>query len=146
MSIKIINNIKYIKTLDDNNFKKISLEDNIYFTLRDIFANISTIDYFLHTNKLNNILTNNICYEDRTCDFKYANMLNNKSFIIELRKLLKRIMIPYDFDIIKLCDDFTDDEKNEYNNITNWIIFDEWITQFNELKNIIDNKYNELCF
>ena len=44
---RIINGIKYIYLINDNEFKKKSLYDNIYFTLRDIFANADLADTFM---------------------------------------------------------------------------------------------------
>ena len=36
---RIINGNKYICLHNNNEFKNISLEDNVYFTMRDIFLN-----------------------------------------------------------------------------------------------------------
>ena len=47
---RIINNIKYIHLSNENHLKNKSLEDNVYFTLRDIFYNISGFDYCMEAN------------------------------------------------------------------------------------------------
>jgi len=66
MSGRLINGIKYMYINDDNDFKKKSLEDNIYFTLRDIFWNCDSPDTCFEANYFNGRLTNNICFEERT--------------------------------------------------------------------------------
>jgi hypothetical protein len=37
MAGRLIEGIRYIGLMNDNSFKSKSLEDNVYFTLRDIF-------------------------------------------------------------------------------------------------------------
>ena len=37
------NGIKYVELMNDNELKNKSLEDNVYHTLRDIFANADEI-------------------------------------------------------------------------------------------------------
>jgi hypothetical protein len=55
---------KYIELVNNNEFKNKSLEDNVYFTLRDIFWNISVNEFELmcSANELAGELTNNIPY------------------------------------------------------------------------------------
>lgn len=86
MAARLINGIQYVKLANDNSLKNNSLEDNIYFTLRDIWLNAECIDYCYETNHFNSILTDNICYEDRKEDFKYSNILydHNSNYLTEL--------------------------------------------------------------
>jgi hypothetical protein len=74
MAGRLIDGIRYIGLMNDNSFKRKSLEDNVYFTLRDIFWN-GEVDDLMTANHFNGILTNNICYEDRSKNFNYANIL-----------------------------------------------------------------------
>ena len=46
---------KFICVNDNNDFKKLSLEDNVYFTLRDIFFNTDIIEYSIKANEFNSI-------------------------------------------------------------------------------------------
>jgi hypothetical protein len=68
---RLIKGVKYLQLHNDNEFKKKSLEDNVYFTNRDIFLNIGPIDYVLEANRLNGLLSGDIRFEDRTENFKY---------------------------------------------------------------------------
>jgi hypothetical protein len=62
--------------MNDNQFKKKSLYDNVYFTLRDIFANADSADIIMEANGFNRRLTDGICFEVRTERFKYSNELH----------------------------------------------------------------------
>ena len=136
---KIINNIKYSQLCNENNLKNISLEDNIYFTLRYIFVNISEVDYCMESNNFNNQLTNGIYYEERTLNFTYTNILNDKIYISKLNKWLMSIH-PSDFNFEPILNDADKEEKEWYININKLIKFDIWWLQFEELKKIIKNK------
>jgi len=50
MAGRIINGIKYIELLNDNNLKNKSFEDCVYFTLRDIFWNVDARDCMMANN------------------------------------------------------------------------------------------------
>lgn len=47
---RIFNNIKYLQLANENYLKSKSLEDNVYFTLRDIFNNVYGMDYCIEVN------------------------------------------------------------------------------------------------
>jgi len=139
MATRIINEIKYLKLCNDNNFKLLSLEDNVYFTLRDIFVNISGCDYFMEANSFNSILTNNISYEERNIDFKYSDNLKNKLYIQQLYYWLNGITT-YDF----VFEENEDKDEYEENYMTKLITFDDWWDQFTDLKHLIKNRFDEL--
>lgn len=90
---RLIDGIKYIKLSNSREFKKISLEDNVYFTLRDIFLNYGYIDDVLRANDFNSKLTNNISYEHRTENFRHTNSLLDDNFLSSLIVWIKRIHI-----------------------------------------------------
>ena len=89
MSGRLINGIKHMYINDDNDFKKKSLEDNIYFTLRDIFWNCNSADTCFEANSFNNRLTGGIYFEERTDKFKYTNVLYEKDYVERLQRWLK---------------------------------------------------------
>ena len=62
---RLIGGVKYLQLCNLNELKKLSLEDNVYFTLRDIFLNYGYSYDMLRANDFNDKLTNNICYENR---------------------------------------------------------------------------------
>ncbi len=74
MAGRLIDGVRYVGLMHDNSFKSNSLEDNVYFTLRDIFWNGEIDDIFL-ANNYNNLLTNGISFEERDKHFEYANIL-----------------------------------------------------------------------
>ena len=140
---RIINGIKYLQLHNDNNFKSLSLEDNVYFTLRDIFLNISSIDYVMEANQLNSHLTGSISYEERESVFQYRDSLINIIFVRRLNQWLNFIT-PFDFDFEELDDKADDEEKEWYYDMKRLIKFDDWWNQFEELKKLIKNRLKEL--
>ncbi len=127
---KIINGTKYIYLCDDNEFKKKSLEDNIYFTLRDIFMNAEDAHETIEANEFNYILSNGIKLEERTDAFQYVNVLQNKEYISNLINFMKR-MGEHSFEFTELQED--DDEP-----MSEYIRYDDWWVQFDELKNLLN--------
>jgi hypothetical protein len=78
--------------MNDNSFKTKSLEDNVYFTLRDIFWN-GEIDAVMTANRFNGLLTNNISFKERDNSFQYANILYdyNSDYTKKLYDWLSRL-------------------------------------------------------
>lgn len=128
---RIIDGIKYMYVMNDNEFKKKSLYDNIYFTLRDIFANADSVDTISTANRFNGCLTNNIFFEDRTNTFEYSNELKDKKFLKSIQTWLKYLNIHY-FEFFEP----NDDEEIDMKKYMKW---DDWWEQFVELRNVIDN-------
>jgi hypothetical protein len=92
MSAISMNGIKYIGLMNDNSFKSKSLEDNVYFTLRDIFWNCC-FDDVISANHYNGLLTNNVSFEERDNNFRYSNLLYdyNSDFTKKLYNWLLRL-------------------------------------------------------
>ena len=133
---RIFNNIKYLQLDNENHLKNKSLEDNVYFTLRDIYANVAGLDYCMEANLYNSKLTNGICYEERTIDFTYTNVLNDKTFIHELSIWLSYID-KSDFEFEAINDDANTEENEWYFDTRNLFKFDDWWLQFEELRILI---------
>lgn len=135
----------YIKLDYPLELKNISLVNNVYFVLRDIFLNSNNCDLSLEANNFNIKLTNGIYYEDRDNNFKYSDCFYNIIFIKRLYKWFNKISIhnlnfeqPYEYE----DDDFV---SNDY------ITFSNWIKNFNNLifklkihlENLIKNEENQ---
>jgi hypothetical protein len=134
---KLINGVKYMYIMNENDFKKQSLEDNVYFTLRDIFMNAKWCDICFEANGFNNSLNDGICFEDRTNKFRYTNVLYEKSYVQKLLKWLNHIDVQYfDFDKLEETDGVFDMKTH--------IKFDDWWVQFEELRNLIKQQYEKL--
>jgi hypothetical protein len=137
-----INNKKYICLHNDNNLKHLSLEDNVYFTLRDIFSNGDTYDTIIHANNFNEKLTNDIRYEDRTPDFKYTNKLNEYGYVKLLKNWLNYIK-KYHFDFYS----FDNKERKCKREIIfgtlkyNYMDFEVWWNQFNDLRRQVNERF-----
>ena len=142
-STRIINGIKYLQHFNDNNLKSLSLEDNVYFTLRDIFINMAELQYIMEANVFNNQISGSICYEDRKSNFKYRDVLNDKLFVDRLNKWFKYIK-KSDFEFEEPDDKADDEEKYWYYDMKLLIKFDDWWSQFEELKVLIKNRLDEL--
>ena len=141
---RIINGIKYLQNSNDNNLKSLSLEDNVYFTLRDIFTNISEFQYIIEANEFNNEISGSVYYKDRKSDFQYTDVLNDKLFVGRLTKWLNYIK-KSDFVFDYEPDDKADDEeKCWYYDMRRLIKFDDWWSQFEESKVLIINRLEEL--
>lgn len=134
---RIINGVKYMYLTNDNVLKKKSLYDNVYFTLRDIFANAESCDTFMEANNFNICLTNNICFEDRTERFEYSNALHEKYFVTRLKSWLQHFDIHY-FEFEEL-------EEDDEIDMNKYMKFDDWWGQFLELRNLIDIQYEKCC-
>ena len=104
--------------------------------MRDIFVNVSGIDYCMEANSFNNILTNGISYEERTIDFTYTNVLNDKIYVDQLSVWLSYIQ-KCDFEFEAINDDADTEEKEWYFDTRNLFKFDDWWSQFEELRILI---------
>jgi hypothetical protein len=133
MSGLLIQGIKYIHLCNDNNFKKKSLYDNVYFTLRDIFVNADSHDTCMEANLYNIQLTGGITFEDRTEGFQYQNMLHQKDYVQRLQSWLEYFNIYYF--------EFVEPEEDEQIDMKEYIKFDDWWVQFEELRKLIDEQY-----
>jgi hypothetical protein len=142
---RLIDGVKYLKIHDDNSLKFGSLEDNIYFTLRDIFLNTNNCDLCMDANTFNEKLTNNIFYEDRNKDYHYADVVNDKVFLSQLMSFLNKIQLK-EFEFETPPDYIDDESKSFYYDIdfTQYIKLDEWMIQLNDLKSDIYSRINSL--
>ena len=140
-------NLEFIELYNDKYLKTLSLEDETYFTMRDLFYN-ADLDYSYAVNIFSSLLTGSIYYDDRTINFTYTNVLNNLSYIKDLHNFIQKIT-PADIrfncrylkDIIKegkTMDDCFD--KDEY------MLFDEWWKDFKKFREKIAARYEELLF
>ena len=135
MAGRIINNVKYLRLCNDNILKSKSFEDNVYFTLRDIFIN-GDIEDALRANDFNALLTNHIYFEDRTDNFKYTNHLHNSKYTNALFSWLNKGIF-FEFD------ELTFDEEEDLDTAT-FIKLEDWANQFKELLLMLEKRKNEL--
>ena len=137
---RIFNNIKYLQLANENHLKSKSLEDNVYFTLRDIFNNVSGFDNCMEANVFNDALTNGISYQERANDFTYTNVLNNKKYMYRLSEWLSRIHKgEFEFEALE-----EEKEKVWYYDTIHLFPFDDWWLQLEELKILIKERYKIL--
>jgi hypothetical protein len=150
----IYNKTKYIQITYQNWKKSLSLEDNVCFTLRDIFRNTFIRSYknIIDIDEgvaLSNQLTNDICYEDRTEEFKYTNVLQEKTFVSSLLTWLDTIEPDRDFDfsdeveeenevIVKEDHCITIDETKYEGYVFNYIALDAWWENLHDLKETLN--------
>ena len=90
MAGRIINGIKYIESIDYDKhitYPYPSLEDEVYFVLRNIFWN-ADIKPAEMANDFNYRLTNGVSFYERTDRFKYSNVLYDDEFAKELYEWL----------------------------------------------------------
>ena len=126
---RIINEIKYMYLMNNNEFKQKSLEDNLYFTLRDIFSNAEDIHSVFEANSFNDRLSGGISFEERTDNFQYVNVLQNKEYVSDLIVWLHYFTEDW-FEFIEF-------EFEKEPNI-NYIKYDDWWVQFEKLKKLLD--------
>lgn len=140
---RLIDWIKYIKLFNSREFKKKSLEDNVYFTLRDIFLNHGYLEDVFRANNFNTKITNNVCYEERKPNFEYTNLLMDKTFLISLIEWMKTIhILDFEFetpeqymkDYEPNSKDYLDELDPYYNvDMSEYIALDDWMNEFNGL-------------
>lgn len=131
---RVRNGVKYLTLFHCNDLKKQSLQDNVYFTLRDIFFNNTGMEICFAANFFNNILTNGISYEERNpaVPFQYSNALDQKEYLTKLLKWLSKFTV-YWFDF----EDVEDDDEEV-------IAWEDWWQQFCELKEALETRRQSL--
>jgi hypothetical protein len=131
------NGLRYVRIHDEQIFKTKSLEDSVYFTLRDMFLNMSSsCNYIMDTTYFCAQLTNYISFQKRIEPFTYTNVLNDKKFLKSFLQWLSFIK-PSDFQ-----EDHT--EEFEGYDIDEFMLFDLWWEQVNILKSILTEKLKTL--
>jgi len=133
---RIIDNKKYMYVRDEHQYKSKSLNDNVYFTLRDIFFNGDEFNNIIKANDFNGKLTNNIRFEERDENFSYTNCLQDKNYVNKLCNWLEPFTLN-NFDFVKV-------EESEQINLNKYLLFSEWVGQFENLKRLLREHYNQL--
>ena len=128
----LYNGIEYIGLSEEHALKFRSLEDDVYFTLRDLFLNVLDIDDVIATVTFSNELTNNISYEDRDETFQYTNVLNNKDFTRRLYTGLSTLD--------KKCFEFTPPQADDVIDLKEFIPFTKWFQHIEYLMRLINYK------
>ena len=129
MAGRLIDGVKYVGLCNDNSFKSKSLEDNVYFTLRDIFWN-GDMNNVLKANYFNDLLTNGISFEERDKNFKYTNLLYdyNSDYTSSLYIWIG-MMTEYKDCIFE----FPSLQEDEEINMNEYMKYDDWWVQFEDL-------------
>lgn len=130
----IYKDVQFIKTMDNNDLKKKSLEDAVYFTLRDILFNVEDPALLLDATIFMDNLTKGICLEDRKENFRYSKILENKTFVFELHIWL--------FSLLK--SNFIFETIYYAQTLDGYMLFDKWVEQLNELTEELDELYYDL--
>lgn len=128
--IKIINGIKYIELFDSNELKNKSLEDNVYYTLKDIIYNGEEDDI-----AASNYLIKNLKKTDTNVNYQeYSNILYdyNSDFTQKLYNYMCK------FSITKI--NLIEENVQKLNSDKKYIKLDEWIIQFNNLTQKINEQ------
>ena len=136
---KLINGIKYMCIHDVDEYKKKSLNDQFYFTLRDIFWNTDSFDVMMIINNFNHMLTDGISFDSRTNTFQYTNILYQKTELKKILRFLNRIKQTGWFEFIELKDKDEEESIDE-----EYILFDDWWKQFEELRNLLKEQYEKI--
>jgi hypothetical protein len=140
---KLINGIKYMCIHDVDEYKKKSLNDQFYFTLRDIFWNTDSFDVMMIINNFNSMLTDGTSFDSRTNTFQYTNILYQKTELKKILRFINRIEQTGWFQFIELKDkDEYEDEEESINE--EYILFDDWWKQFEELRNLLKEQYEKI--
>ena len=147
------NAVKYVFLCNPHGFKSLSLEDNVYFTLRDIFMNAGSADDAIDCNQFNIQLTNDIGFEDRTDTFTYTNVLQDKAFVERRVKWFNYTRPERDVFFCDTIDEYEDFNINCYTLTAKWYSgnkceyfeLDAWMEDFNDLKNnLLPKRLSEL--
>ena len=115
--------MEYISIGSDNNLKTLSLEDNLYYTLEDIFINADTSDLCTYAAYYMDELKEGCYYKSKMMNKKYTDCLNNKEFVSSLLNRVIKYLMPNHLQYDKENDEIY--EKMDKN---------EWWKQFEELR------------
>ena len=140
---KLINGIKYMCIHDVDEYKKKSLNDQFYFTLRDIFWNTDSFDVMMIINNFNRMLTDGTSFDSRTNTFQYTNILYQKTELKKILRFLNRIKQTGWFEFIESKDKDEYEDKEESID-EEYILFDDWWKQFEELRNLLKEQYEKI--
>lgn len=116
---------KYMYINDGNNLKELSLEDRVYFTLRDMFFNTNNLELRKNINKINLKLTNDTYLEERDENFKYSNALDIKEYVSSIIYMLERYSLEYAFNPEHFF--FENNDKFEF------MLYEDWHEQMKVL-------------
>jgi hypothetical protein len=143
---KIINGMKYMALQYSHDFKKISLNDHIYFTLRDIFINSESYDIILQAKSYIDIIIDSIRFYERTPQFEYTNALCKNQYVKSLLSWLNQIT-ENSFEFIDETRDNNnhDSDSDSNSNSIEYIPFHEWWEQFENLKQMLNTRLSELA-
>lgn len=135
MSGIIYNGIKYMCLLNNNNLKQNSLQDNVYFTLKDIFLNVDNYDMCNEVDNYMFEMKNDSNHSLKIGDFGYSDCLYDLNFVKKFFNWLN-IITPdwFSFEEIKLQPDIP----------SNYMEFDKWWEQFEETKGLVREKLEKL--
>ena len=130
---KIINHTNYMYLFEQNEYKKNSLENNVYFTLRDIFANTEDVNLCIQSNQFNTTLTNDIYFQDRELNFTYSKVLYDRVFLQKLCLWLNGIeQCKFEFNHL---------EEGEDIEVGKYMKFEDWWNHFEDLR----SRLNQQC-
>lgn len=143
MAGRLIDGIRYVGLMNDNSLKSKSLEDNVYFTLRDIFRNGEINDLFT-ANHFNELLTNGISFEERDERFEYTNLLYdyNSDFTKKLYEWLSSLT---GYKVTSKPNVWKDSmfeflEVDDETDMSKYMKYDDWWDQLQELMKKIEEQ------
>ena len=87
------------------------------------------------------MLTDGISLESRTNTFQYTNILYQKTELKKILQYINRIKQTGWFEFIELKDK---DEDEEDSIDEEYILFDDWWKQFEELRNLLKEQYEKI--
>lgn len=133
------NNKKYLMASSGAYLKSQSIEDNLYFTIREIFLNIEQEFKMYEANEINAQLSNQIPWEDRDDKFKYLKLSENPDFVLYVINWLNSIkQTEFDFEFETARIDLNSDIiTNEY------VEFELWWKWLEQLKKDLSNLLNK---
>jgi hypothetical protein len=130
-----------ISSMYDKDYKKRTLEDNVYFTLRDIYMNCDNYETCMRSESYSGQLTEGVVFEDRTDEFQYTNVLHQAKYLNSLCKFLERLTPNYF--AVKPNDEMhlgTEDQAPiEFD-----IPFDEWWSELEQLRKVLDEHLEKI--
>lgn len=137
---KIVDGVKYMVVSSSSNLKARSFEDNIYFTLMEIFMNADAYNTCVMANNYNEQLSGGIPFKDRTSNFEYTDVLHDKKYVRELYFWLNSIT--------KAFFEFKEEEIEEMqfcSETKSYTRFDEWWRDFESLKIMLKTRVSEIA-
>ena len=126
---------------DYKEYKSKSLEDNVYFTLKEIFTNCDKYELCMRANSYSSRLSNGVDFEYHSDNFEYTPLLQQEKYLESLCHFFNKLN-PSFFQVNTKRDAEQESEEEHCKEFD--IPFEEWWRDFEHLKTLLSEQLESL--